>query len=96
MSSSDDVVDDTDAMAPCLRTICDNESTSLTSEAIAKFRGWQLTHMDVLGEFITASDFVERGEEVVRACSLWRQLLSRSQRRARETGRVPRRRHGAR
>ena len=32
-------------------------------------------YLNALGEFITASDFVERGEEVVRACSLWRQLV---------------------
>ena len=44
-------------MAPCLRAICDNANTSLTSEAIAKFSGCgQLSHMDVLGGFVAVSE----------------------------------------
>ena len=65
MSSSDHVADDTGAMAPCLRAICDNLNTSLTSEAIAKSRECgQFSYLDVLGEFVKATDFVERGEDV--------------------------------
>ena len=75
MSSSDHVADDTGAMAPCLRAICDNLNTSLTSEAIAKSRECgQFSYLDVLGEFVKATDFVEKGEDVVKSCVLWHRL----------------------
>jgi hypothetical protein len=75
MSSSDHVEDDTGAMAPCLRAICDNLNTSLTSEAIAKSRECgQFSYLDVLGEFVRATDFVEKGEDVVKSCVLWHRL----------------------
>ena len=69
-----DIVDDSNSMCPGLRAVCDSLNTALNAAGIEMAAGGRISYQDVIGEFITAEHFIERGSEVVKGCHDWHRL----------------------